>query len=306
MMILLIRKALMMGLSLFLVTVLTFVIMKSIPGDPFNDEKALPAEVHAALMKHYGLDKSISTQYWQYVTAALQFDFGPSLIDKNRTVTEIIKNSFPVSAILGLEAILIAGCLGGLIGIFCAINAGKWPDRLGICCAAIAISVPSFILAVALQYIFALKLGLFPVARWGSVMQTILPAVSLAALPTAFIARLVRANMLEVLQQDYIKAAFAKGLSTSVIVMRHAIRNAFLPLLGYFGQMAANVLTGSFVIEKIFAIPGLGHWFVSSVANRDYPVIMGTTIFYSCILLVSMFLVDVLYMTLDPRQRGNK
>ena len=230
-------------------------------------------------------------------------DLGPSFKYKSRTVNEIINEGFPVSATLGLEALFLSIGAGVLLGTISAMNQNKWQDRLAMVVAVLGISVPSFILATLLQYVFALKLGIFPVARWESFEYTVLPAIALAALPTAFIARLTRANMVEVLQQDFIKVAKAKGLPQSKVVCKHALRNALLPVLAYFGQLAVNILTGSFIIEKIFGIPGLGQWFVTSVSNRDYTVIMGTTVFYSILLLTAMFIVDIAYGYLDPRIR---
>ena len=191
--------------------------------------------------------------------------------------------------------------MGVALGSYAAFKRGKWQDQGAMLMAVFGISVPSLILASNLQYIFAMQFDWFPVARWGSFAQSVLPAFSLAALPTAMIARLTRASMVEVLQQDYILTAESKGLSPFQIVVRHALRNALLPVVTYLGPLTANVLTGSFVVEKIFGIPGLGQWFVMSVSNRDYTLIMSLTIFYSAFLMVCIFLVDVVYSLLDPR-----
>jgi len=196
--------------------------------------------------------------------------------------------------------------LGVTLGAIASFKKGRWQDHLMMLIAVLGISVPSFILASFLQYIFAMKLDLFPVARWGSFSQTVLPALSLSALPLAYITRLTRANMVEVLEQDYIQTARSKGLGTFQIFYRHVLRNALLPIISYLGPLTASILTGSFVIEKIFGIPGLGQWFVMSVTNRDYTVIMGTTIFYSAILMVSVFLVDIAYGWIDPRIKSGE
>jgi oligopeptide transport system permease protein len=295
------KKAAILLLSLFLVTSLTFFLMHAIPGDPFVQDKAIPEEILAALRKHYGLDQPLYVQYIKYLKGILHFDLGPSFKYEGRTVTGIISDGFPVSFCLGMEALFIAVFGGITLGSIAALNHLKWQDHLTMVIAVIGISVPSFILATFLQYLLAMKLDLLPVARWGSFSQTIMPAISLAALPMAFIARLTRANMVEVMQQDYILTARSKGLNAFQIVLRHVTRNALLPVVTYLGPLTAAILTGSFAIEKIFGIPGLGQWFVSSITNRDYTVIMGTTIFYSAILMLCVFIVDLLYCFIDPR-----
>jgi oligopeptide transport system permease protein len=299
-----IHKLLYLFLSLFLIVTLTFFLMKAIPGDPFTQEQALPKEIHQALRKHYGLEDPWYKQYAHYLHSVITWDLGPSFKYKGRSVNDIINTGFPVSAILGLEALFLALTLGIIIGSVSAVRHRKWEDEASMIMTGIGLSIPSFILATLLQYLFAYKLGIFPIARWGSFMQSVLPAISLAALPAAFIARLVRSNLLEVLQQDYIKTAKAKGLNASAVIIKHGLRNALMPVLSYMGQLSTNVLVGSFVIEKIFSIPGLGYSFVSSVSNRDYTVIMGTTVFYSIILLSAMFIVEIAYGILDPRLKS--
>lgn len=288
-------------LALFVIVSVTFFLMKAIPGDPFTQEKALPKEILQSLYQHYKLNDPWYVQYGNYLKSVAVWDLGPSFKYKSRTVNEIIKSGFPISAILGLEAMAIAITLGVLLGTIAALKQNQWQDYGAMILAVIGISVPSFILAAFLQYFLSIKLDLFPVARWGTFQQSILPALSLAALPTAFIARLTRANMVEVLSMDYIKTARAKGLSEWVVLMKHALRNALLPIVTYLAMLTANILTGSFIIEKIFGIPGLGQWFINSITNRDYTVIMGITVFYSIILLAAIFLVDFAYGWIDPR-----
>ncbi len=288
-------------LSLWVITTLTFILIHTLPGDPFNDEQALPAQTKHALRQHYGLEDPWYIQYGRYLKSTIQWDWGPSFRFKDRSVTTIIQEGFPISALLGTEALAIALSAGIFMGTIAALKHGAWPDQMVLCLAALCVSIPSFLLASSLQYALGLKLGWLPIARWGSWQQSIMPAIALAAFPCAFITRLVRTNLIEVLQQDYIRAARAKGLSESRIVFKHALRNALLPLLSYVGPLAANILVGSFVVEKIFAIPGLGQWFINSILNRDYTVIMGTTVFYSLILLTATFAVDVLSSFLDPR-----
>ncbi len=297
------RKLGFLLVTFWVIVTLTFVLMKAVPGDPFMQEQALPKEIHDALRKHYGLDDPWYEQYWNYLTQIATWNFGPSFIYKGQTVNEIINKSFPVSAVLGLEALFLAISFGITLGTFAAIYHHRWQDNTAMILAALGLSIPSFILASLLQYTLGFQLGWFPIARWGAFMQTVLPAVSLAAMPMAFIARMTRVSMLKVLHQDYIKTARAKGLTESRVLARHAFLNALLPLLGYLGQLSANILTGSFIIEKIFSIPGLGQWFVSSISNRDYTVIMGVTVFYSLILLGAMFLVDIIHSLLDPRAK---
>ncbi len=299
----LLKKLLTLLISLFIVATITFFCMHLIPGDPFTDEEALPQEILDALYRHYHLDKPLIVQYGTYLKRLVMLDFGPSLKYQGRSVTSIIMDGFPVSFTLGLEALCLALFFGVTLGSLSAIKKGRFSDQCSRILALIGISVPSFILATFLQYIFSMKLGIFPVARWGTFSHTVLPALALSALPTAFIARLTRSTMLETLQQDYIVTAKSKGLSTFQIVRRHALRNALLPVISYLGPLASSILTGSFVIEKIFGVPGLGQWFVMSVMNRDYSLIMAITLFYSAFLMVGVYIVDILYCLIDPRIR---
>jgi oligopeptide transport system permease protein len=299
----LIKKGVILLASLLLITALTFFLMHSIPGDPFVQDKAIPEEILDALRAHYGLDKSLLSQFFTYLKGVFELNLGPSFKYEGRTVNDIIAQGFPVSCILGVEALVLA-LLGGVgLGALSALKHRTFIDYSSMVIAVIGISVPSFLLATLLQYLLAMKLDLLPVARWGSFAQTLMPALSLAALPLAFIARLTRASMVEVLQQDYILTAKSKGLGSVHIICRHVLRNALLPVVSYLGPLTAGVMTGSFAIEKIFGIPGLGQWFVSSIANRDYTVIMGLTLFYSALLLGCVFIVDILYCIMNPRIR---
>lgn len=288
---------------LFLIATITFILMHMIPGDPLTQEKAFSKEVYESLVKHYGFDRPLASQYFFYLAGLLKGNLGPSLVYHHRNVQQIIGEAFPISAILGLEALCLAIPFGIGFGVLAALKEKKWPDTILLVLSGLLFSLPSFILATVLQYELALKWGLFPVARWDGFFHSILPAISLAIMPGAFLMRLVRANMIEVMQQDYIEVAIAKGMPLSQVVYRHALRNALLPLCGYLAQISTNILVGSFVIEKIFSIPGLGYWFVSSISNRDYPVIMGTTLFYSSIMLGMLLLADILQGYFDPRLR---
>lgn len=275
--------------------------MHAIPGDPFTQEQAIPEEILKSLNHHFKLDQPLGIQYLNYLKGLLHGDLGPSFKYQGRMANDIIKEGFPVSLLLGTEALLVALSAGIIFGSIAAFKRGRWQDHLVMVGAVIGISVPSFILATFLQFFLSMKMDLFPVARWGSFAHTVLPTLALAALPTAFVARLTRGSMVEVLQQDYILTARSKGLNTFKIAYKHVLRNALLPVVSYIGPLSASVLTGSFVVEKIFGIPGLGQWFVLSVLNRDYTLIMALTIFYSAILMGCVFIVDLLYCLIDPR-----
>ncbi|RKD25639.1 peptide ABC transporter permease [Ammoniphilus oxalaticus] len=288
-------------ITLFLIVTATFFLMQAIPGDPFTSERGVPEEIQQSMYEHYGLNDPLYVQYGKYLVSVAKWDLGPSFKYKGRTVNDIISDGVGVSFTLGAAALFIAISFGLILGVIAALNHNKWQDYTAMIVAVVGISVPSFILATFFQYFFAMKMNVLPVAKWGSLQHVVLPAFALAALPMAFIARLTRSNMLEVLHQDYIKTAKAKGLSPFVVTVRHALRNALMPVITYLGPLAAGILTGTFVIERIFAIPGLGSHFVTSISNRDYTVIMGTTVFYSIVLLTLILFVDLAYGIVDPR-----
>lgn len=298
------KKSLVLLLSLCAGALLTFLFMHAIPGDPFAQEEALPEEVLLTLRHHYGLDEPLHVQCVQFFKQLLRGDLGPSLHFQGRSVSGIIAEGFPTSLCLGLEAIALALPVGIALGALAGYYRGKWQDKLFASLAVIGISVPSFVLATGLQYLIAVQWELLPVARWGTWEHTILPALSLAAMPTAFIARLTRTGVIDVLGQDFILTARAKGLSPIALIVRHVLPNACLPVIAYLGPLCATIFTGSFAIEKIFGIPGLGQWFVMSVINRDYTMIMGLALFYSALLLCLNFCVDLLYAWIDPRVRS--
>lgn len=299
----LLRKGLILLISLFLITTITFFLMHSIPGDPFIQDKAIPKEILESLHRHYGLDQPLYVQYIKFLKGIFTGNFGPSFKYEGRMVTHIIRDGFPISFTLGMEALFISLACGLTLGSFAALYRSRWQDHLSMIIAVLWISVPSFVLATILQYTFSMRLQLLPVARWGTLAHSILPALSLAALPTAVIARLTRANMAEVLNQDYVLTARSKGLSPLSVILKHVLRNSFLPILTYLGPLTAAILTGSFAVEKIYGIPGLGQWFVNSIMNRDYTVIMGVTLFYSFLLIFWVFIIDLLYTLVDPRIR---
>lgn len=297
----LLRRVGAMVLALFFIVSLTFFFMKAIPGGPFASEKKLPPAIEANINQKYHLDDPWYVQYKDYIFRTAQLDFGPSFKYESRTVNDIIYDGFPVSARIGVFAVLIALMAGITLGIISALKQNQIHDYLAMVLATVGFSVPSFVIGFFLMYIFSYKLGWFPAAMWGTWKHMVLPTVALAFLPTAVIARLMRSSMVEVLQQDYIKTAKAKGLGEKVIIYRHALRNAIMPVVTYLGPLVAGIFTGSFVIEHIFAIPGLGSWFVKSIQNRDYTIIMGTTVFYSIFLMGMNLIVDLLYVFIDPR-----
>lgn len=287
--------------ALFVIVTITFFLMRIAPGSPFASEKSLPPEIEKAMNAEYGLDNPWYIQYKDYLISTAQFDFGQSMKYKDRSTNDMIAESFPVSLTLGVEAMLLAVGLGVLIGVVTALYHNKFPDYLGTTIAVLGISVPSFILAGLLQYFVGLKAGWLPISGWNGFAYSILPALSIAITHMGFIAKLTRSSMLEQNSSEYVKMARAKGIGKWTTVFKHTLRNALLPVVTYLGPLFAGVITGSFIVEQIFAIPGLGKYFVTSITNRDYTVIMGTTVFYSIILLLGVLIVDILYGFIDPR-----
>lgn len=275
--------------------------MHSIPGGPFKKEKALPPAIQRNIEERYKLNDPLWKQYTDYLRNLVRGDLGPSFKYLGRSVNDIIRDGFPVSATLGAWAILFALVVGVPAGIISALNQNRWQDNTVMAIAIIGVSVPNFVIATLLMYVFAVKLRWLPVALWGTPKHVILPMIALAGFPAAFFARLMRSSTLDVLSQDYIRTARAKGLSWYAVVVKHVVKNAILPVVTYLGPLIAGILTGSFVVENIFAIPGLGRYYVTSIYNRDYTTIMGVTIFYSAFLVLVNFLVDIAYGWIDPR-----
>ncbi|WP_440337142.1 ABC transporter permease [Megamonas funiformis] len=286
---------------LWIVITITFFLMHAIPGGPFTAEKSLPPYVLHSIEERYKLNDPLYKQYGDYLCNLVQGDLGPSFKYPGRSVNDIIKDGFPVSFKLGIEAILIAIIIGIPAGILAGVKKDKWQDRAVNFFTTLGVAVPSFVVAALLIYVLSTKLHLLPAAMWNGWRYEIMPALALSGMPMSFIARLTRSSMLDILSQDYIKTARAKGLSWSKVLIKHALPNSLIPVVTYLGPMTASILTGSFVIETIFAIPGLGQYFVTSIYNRDYTVILGVTIFYSVIVIVLNMLVDLLYPLLDPR-----
>lgn len=288
-------------LTIFVVITLTFFLIRAMPGGPFTDEKAIPPDVMEKIMERYHLNEPIHKQYIRYFSNIIKFDFGPSYRHPGRTVNEIISESFPVSVQVGALAIFISLFLGIPIGITSALKRGQWQDSLTMLIATLGVTVPNFVIATLLIYVFALKLGWVTVGLWEGFSTSILPAITLAGYPTAFVSRLVRSSMLEVIQQDYIRTARSKGLTERVVIYIHALKNALIPVITYLGPLTAGILTGSFVVEQIFGIPGLGTYFVTSIQNRDYTMIVGVTVFYSFLLVFLNLIIDICYVFIDPR-----
>lgn len=295
-----------MAATILVITTLTFVMMKVIPGSPFNEERGTNEAVQKNLETYYHLNDPLLIQYAIYVKSIITFDFGPSIKKPSESVNDMLERGFPVSFELGMTAIVIAVISGLVLGVTAALRHNGFLDYAAMSIAVLGISIPNFIMATVLIQQLAVNLKLFPAATWTSPMHMVLPTVALAVGPMAIIARLTRSSMVEVLTQDYIRTAKAKGLSPLKIIVKHALRNALMPVVTVLGTLVASILTGSFVIEKIFAIPGMGKYFVESINQRDYPVIMGTTVFYSLILIVMLFLVDLAYGLLDPRIKLHK
>lgn len=294
-----------MLLSIFLVITITFFMMYSIPGNPLSTQmKIMPEEVQQQFNERYGLDKPVTEQYLVYMKNLLtKGDFGISFKYPGRSITDTIKETSPVSFKIGGTALLIGLPIGLTLGILAAVKRGTWIDYFASLVAIIGITIPVFILAALFQYIFAVKLGWLPTSGWGEARHMVLPVLAMCFSPIATFSRYMKSNALEVLSQDYILTAEAKGVSRMGIVMKHVVRNAILPIITLLGPQIAAVFTGSFVVEKMFGIPGLGYYFVSSIQNRDYNMIIGTTVFYAVIFIVAQLIVDILYGIADPRIR---
>lgn len=296
-----VQKLLFMLLSIFVLASATFFLMKAIPGNPFQSDKNIPQAIQEKLNAQYGFHLPLWKQYVNYIDNLVHLNLGMSMKQQYTTVTSIIKSGFIYSMQLGLFAIILAVAAGLVLGLIAALHHRKFLDGFTIFIAVLGVSIPNFVVATGLQYLFGVKLRLFNVTGLNEPLDFVLPVLALSFLPAAFIARLTRSSMLEVLSADYIKTARAKGLAGRVILIRHALRNAILPVITYVGPMAANIITGSVIIEQIFGIGGLGKDFVNSITNRDYTLIMGLTIFYAVILMVARFATDIAYGFADPR-----
>lgn len=300
------RRAMSMIIALWIITTATFFLMHAVPGGPFAREKRLPENILKNIEARYKLDQPVYVQYWDYLQHLVKGDLGPSFKYENRTVNQIINEGFPVSAGLGAVAIAMALVVSVPAGVISALRHNGWQDSTAMFLSILGIAVPNYVVAALLMYVLAYKLAWFPAALWGTPKHVVLPAIALAARPCAYLARLVRSSMLEVLNQDFVRTAKAKGLPGFLVVYKHAMKNALIPVITYLGPEIAAVFTGSFVIERIFAIPGIGREYVTSIYNRDYTVIMGMTVFYAILLLGINLVIDVVYAFLDPRIQYGK
>ena len=300
-------------ITLFLVITITFFLLHRLPGDPFESEKAIPPQVKANLMVKYGIDKPLGVQYVNYLKNVAKGDLGISMKEKGRTVNSVIKNSFPISADLGIRAVIFGLVFGIPLGILAALNRGKKLDYSSMIIAVIGISVPSFVIAGVLQLYAVdihkailidrlhLPLGKILLTGWDSPAKKILPVIALGFFSVAEVARLMRSKMIEIMDQDYIKLAIAKGVKPINIILKHALRNAMLPIITVISPSIAAILTGSFVIETMFSIGGLGKYYIGSIIDRDYTMVLGVTVFYSAFLILMMIVMDVLYALVDPK-----
>jgi oligopeptide transport system permease protein len=298
-------KRLFHGLAVLgVVATLTFVLLRLAPGGPFDRERRLPPEVLANIEAKYHLDEPLLSQYLRYLSAIVRGDLGPSYKYTSRGVNEIIAETLPTSALLGLLAIAFTVVVSFPMGLIAAHFRDSWLDRLCMLGAALGISLPHFILGALLVWLFALQLGWLQAGRWDTVGSVILPTIALGAAPAAYMAALLRATLIENFGQDFIRTARAKGLRERTVLFKHSLRHSLLPVLTVMGPLTAALLTGSFVIEYLFAIPGMGRFFITAVTDRDYPLMMGVTLVYTALLVIANFLVDLLYSYIDPRIRA--
>ena len=296
-----IKRVLLAVLTVWIVLTITFFVMHFVPGGPFASEKAITPAAQAALEAKYGLDKPLMEQYWTYlVDAFTKFDFGPSLKQRGRMVIDVIKDGLKTSAKLGIIAAAWATIVGVVLGAMAALRRNTILDRVVMVISTAFVSMPSFIMGSLLLLLFSVKLGLVP-ANGETAKGLILPVITLGLSPMANIIRLTRSSMLDVLGQDYIRTARAKGVAPAKIIFGHALKNALIPVITYVGPMLAYIVTGSLVVEQIFAVPGIGRAFVQSIINRDYPLIMGTTIVLASLIVIMNLISDILYKIVDPR-----
>ena len=302
------KRVLYMLITLFIIASATFFLMKFLPGTPFSAQEKLSATQKAAIIAHYGLDKPLMVQYWHYIVKLMQFDLGTSYQFQGQSVTALIMARISPSIQLGIQALVFGTFIGIILGCVAAIFQNTWADTTSTFIAIVGKSIPSFVFAALLQYFIAVKLGLLPVAFWNGPEYTILPTIALMMFPLAIAARYMRTELIDVLGSDYILLAKAKGNSAPAVAFKHAIRNALIPLITVLGPLAVGLMTGSMVIEQIYAIPGIGEQFVKAIQLNDYSVIMGTTLLYSALLVSVILITDILYGIIDPRIRlgGNK
>lgn len=295
-------RRLLHGLAvLWVVVTLTFVLMRVTPGGPFDRERRLPPEVLANIAAKYHLDEPWLKQYARYLNGIFRGDLGPSYKYLDRGVSDIVAETFPVSALLGIFALVFALAFSFPVGICAAYYHSSWTDRWCLLIATLGISLPHFILGALLIWLFSIQLGWLQAGRWEGFTSVVLPTVTLGAAPAAYLSYLLRSTLLETLAEDFIRTARAKGLRESAVLLKHALNNSLIPTLTVLGPLFAALITGSFVVEYIFAIPGMGRFFITAVTDRDYPLIMGVTLVYTVILVCANLLVDLFYSLVDPR-----
>lgn len=297
-------KRLLAGLiSLWVLITITFFLMHSIPGGPFSpaEERKIPPEVLSKIEASYGLDKPLHIQYVNYLNNLMHGDLGISFKDRDTLVNDLIERGFPVSARVGIVAVIISLCIGVPLGIVSAIYKTKWIDRASMIFATIGISIPGFVITVLMMFFFCVKIKIFPTFGLSSPLHYVLPVAGLSFYPIAYITRLLRSSMLETMRQDYIRTARSKGVKEIMVIAKHALRNSLMPVVTYLGPLIAGLLTGGFVVERLFSIPGIGREFVGSVGDRDYSVTLGITVFYGAFIIIANLCVDLLYVIIDPR-----
>ncbi|EMF0269691.1 ABC transporter permease [Enterococcus hirae] len=297
------KRVFFMAITLWLIATITFFLMQLLPGTPYTNQERLSPETIAMLNQQVGLDKPVIVQYGIYLSNLLQGDFGISFQFKNQPVAHLLAGRVGPSLQLGLQAIIFGTVIGTILGTISAMKQNTWADTSSTLVAILGRSIPNFVFAVLLQYIFAIRLHVLPIAKWNGFIYTILPTIALAMSPLADSARFIRTEMVEVLHSDYVELARAKGLSRWEIAFKHGLRNSLIPLMTLLGPLAVALMTGSLVVENIFAIPGIGEQFVKSITTNDYPTIMAVTILYSFMLIFVILVVDLLYGLVDPRIR---
>lgn len=295
------KRLVLMAATLFVIMILTFLIMHAIPGGPYSAGKRLPEDIQAALDEKYKLKDPLYVQFFDYIGGIMRLDFGPSFRYEGKSVNDLIAQGFPVSATLGLLSMLFTLVISIPLGMIAALRHGKWQDTLISLITTLGVTIPSFVVATLLEYFLAYRMQWFPIFGVEKPSGYVLPVIALSGYSLAFITRLMRSSLMDVMRMDYIRTARVKGLTESQIVVRHGMRNSLIPVITVLGPILAGLLMGSFVVEKIFALPGMGRFFIQSITNRDYTAIMGFTLFYAVVLVVLVFIVDIIYCLVDPR-----
>lgn len=299
-----IKRICYMIITLFAVATITFFLMRSIPGDPLASmARTLPEQTKANYYAKYGLDQPLFTQYLMYMKGLVHFDLGESILYAGRSVTGEITRTSPISGMVGGTALIIGTLIGVVLGIIAALKKNRWPDYIVMFIAILGATIPVFVLASLMQYVFAVKLGWLPASGWGKPSNMVLPVIVMGFGSVATYARYIKSSMLDTLGQDYVLTARAKGLSERAVILKHVLRNSLLPAVTIFSSSVVGVFTGAFVTEKMFSIPGIGFYYVSSINSNDYTMIMGTTVFYAALFIIMQLVVDFAYMILDPRIR---